>query len=322
MKRESEMKPLQEAIFEYSPDGMFLIDEEGIIRAFNPTMERLTGWKREEVIGKKECLAFFRCRNEAGEAVCSATCPGQTALRREEAVSYRELFLQTRGGTEIAVAASYDTIPASVSGRPYILGIMKEITEKKGEERALRMEALTDGLTGLYNFRYFQRQLEFEIKRAQRYLHPLSLVMVDIDHFKHYNDCHGHSQGNVILEQIAALLRAYTRETNHVARYGGEEFVILLPETEARIAAKAAVRLRRMIQREPFPFQDEQPGGTLTASLGVASFPRDASGAEDLVQCADQALYRAKALGRNRVYWYGISGCTWRYPRFGKEAAG
>jgi len=321
MKRESEMKPLQEAIFEYSPDGMFLIDEEGIIRAFNPAMERLTGWKREEVIGKKECLALFRCRNEAGEAICFANCPGQTALRREEAVSYRELFLQTRWGTEIAVAASYDTIPASVSGRSYILGIMKEMTEKKGEERALRMEAITDGLTGLYNFRYFQRQLEFEIRRAQRYLHPLSLVMVDIDHFKHYNDCHGHPQGNVILERIAALLKTYTRETNHVARYGGEEFVILLPETEARIAARAAVRLRRIIQKEPFPFQDEQPGGNLTASLGVASFPRDASGAEDLVQRADQALYRAKALGRNRVYWYGVSGSTWRYPGFGKEAA-
>lgn len=316
------MKPPQEAIFEYSPDGMFLIDEDGIIQAFNPAMERLTGWKGEEVIGKKECRALFHCRNEAGKAVCAATCPGQTALRKKGAVSYRELFLQTRGGTEIAVAASYDTIPASVSGRPYILGIMKEITEKKGEERALRMEALTDGLTGLYNFRYFQRQLEFEIKRAQRYLHPLSLVMIDIDHFKHYNDSHGHLQGNVILERMAALLRSYTRETNHVARYGGEEFAILLPETEARIAAKAAVRLRRIIQKEPFPFQDEQPGGNLTASIGVASFPMDASDAEDLVQRADEALYRAKALGRNRVYWYGISGATWRYPRFGKETAG
>lgn len=316
------MKPLREVIFEYSPDGMFLIDENGVIQAFNPAMERLTGWKGEEVIGKRGCRALFHCRNEAGEAICAATCPGQMALKKKGAVSYRELFLQTREGREIAVAASYDLIPASVSGRPYILGIMKEITEKKGEERALRMEALTDGLTGLYNFRYFQRQLEFEIKRAERYLHPLSLVMVDIDHFKHYNDCHGHLRGNVILERIAALLKSSTRETNHVARYGGEEFAILLPETEARVAAKAAVRLRRIIQKEPFPFQDEQPGGNLTASLGVASFPMDASDAEDLVQCADQALYRAKALGRNRVYWYGISGSTWRYPRFGKEAAG
>jgi len=316
------MKSLQEAIFEYSPDGMFLVDEEEILRAFNPAMERLTGWKGGEVIGKKECLAFFRCRNEEGEAVCFTPCPGHTALKKGGKVSYRELFLQTREGKEIAVAASYEFIPASVSGRSYILGIMKEITEKKGKERILKAEATTDGLTGLYNFRYFQKQLEFEIKRAQRYLHPLSLIMVDIDHFKHYNDCHGHPQGNVILERIAALLKVYTRETNHVARYGGEEFVILLPETEARIAARAAVRIRRMIQKEPFPFQDKQPGGNLTASLGVASFPMDASGAEDLVQCADQALYRAKALGRNRVYWYGISGCTWRYPRFGKEAAG
>lgn len=313
MERGVEMKPLREVAFEYSPDGMLLIDEEGVIQAFNPAMERLTGWKSEEVIGKRECLALFHCRNEAGEAICSDTCPGQTALRKEEAVSYRELYLQTREGKEVVVAASYDRIPASVSGRSYILGVMKEITEKKGEERALKMEAITDGLTGLYNFRYFQRQLELEIRRAQRYLRPLSLVMVDIDHFKHYNDCHGHLQGNVILERIAALLKAYTRETNHVARYGGEEFAILLPETEARIAAKAAVRLRRIIQKEPFQFQDEQPGGNLTASLGVASFPGDASDSEDLVQCADQALYRAKALGRNRVYWYGISGSTWRY---------
>ncbi len=301
------------SIFQSSPDGILLSDEGLIIRAFNPAMEELTGWKEEEVVGKKTCMMLFQCRTESGEKICPTTCPGRVVLKKEGSVDYREVMFQTKDGQEISVACSHKGLK-SETGEDYVLCILKDMTHKKAEERALKNEAMTDGLTGLYNYRYFKRQLDLEVKRAERYLHPVSLVMVDIDHFKSYNDHHGHLRGNNILERIASLLKTYTRETNLVARYGGEEFMILLPETESKIAAKAAVRMRRMIQKERFPLQEDQPSGNLTISLGVASFPWDAPSAEELVRCADAALYRAKALGRNRVYWYGISRSIGRYP--------
>lgn len=301
------------SVFQSSPDGILLSDEGLIIRAFNPAMEELTGWKEKEVVGKKTCMMLFQCRMENGEALCPTTCPGLCVLKEEGSVDYREVVFQTKDGKEISVACSHKGLK-SETGEDYVLCILKDITHKKAEERALKKEAITDGLTGLYNYRFFKRQLDLEVKRAERYLHPVSLVMVDIDHFKFYNDHHGHLRGNNILERIASLLKTYTRETNLVARYGGEEFMILLPETESKIAAKAAVRMRRMVQKEQFPLQEDQPSGNLTISLGVASFPWDAASAEELLRCADAALYRAKALGRNRVYWYGISRSISRYP--------
>ncbi|MFQ5580882.1 MAG: diguanylate cyclase [Nitrospiria bacterium] len=310
---ESDILSTCRSVFENSPDGILLSDESLVIRAFNPAMEALTGWKEGDVVGKKTCMTLFQCRMEGGEEVCPENCPGLVVLKGEGSVDYREVVFQTKGGREISVACSHKGLKSETGGR-YVLCILKDMTHKKAEERALKKEAITDGLTGLYNYRYFNRQLDLEVKRAERYLHPVSLVMVDIDHFKSYNDHHGHLRGNNILERIAMLLKTYTRETNLVARYGGEEFMILLPETESKIAAKAAVRMRRMIQKERFPLQEDQPSGNLTVSLGVASFPWDAPSAKDLVRCADAALYRAKALGRNRVYWYGISRSIGRYP--------
>ncbi|MFQ5949588.1 MAG: diguanylate cyclase, partial [Nitrospiria bacterium] len=309
------------SIFEYSPDGMFLTDKRLIIQAFNPALEKLTGWKKEEVVGKKTCMNLFHCSDDKGDEVCPGTCPGLIALEKEGSVPYREIMFYTRDGKEVSVASSHKVLRDTDDGEVYILCILKDITLKKAEERALKQEAITDGLTGLYNYRYFRKQLDLEIKRAERYLHPISLLMVDIDNFKYYNDHHGHLRGNNILERIASLLKTYTRETNLVARYGGEEFAVLLPEAEAKIAAKAAVRMRRVIQKELFPFQEDQPSGNLTISLGVASFPWDAPNAQELVRCADAALYRAKALGRNRVYWYGISRSAGRYPYL-REASG
>ncbi len=294
---------LWEAVFENSPDGIFLIDHEGLIRAFNPAMERLTGWGQEEVVGKRECLLIFNCRYADGEMVCRSTCAGLAALANPGSASEAELMLRTKGGKEIVVSASYRFLPIQPG---YAIGVMREITAKKQAEEGIRLQAMTDELTGLYNFRYFRRQLDLEIKRAERYRHPLSLLMLDIDEFKHYNDLHGHPQGNEVLRQLAALLRDNTRETNVVARYGGEEFVVLLPETGKWVAIRTAERLCSMIQDAVFPFEKEQPGGNLTVSLGVASYPWDAEEAEGLIQIADAFLYQAKRQGRNRVLWRKI----------------
>lgn len=296
-----------EAVFEFCPEGLFVIDADGVIQAFNRAMEEMTGWKREEVIGKERCLFLFRCRHEGGEAVCRRDCPGQAAFGLSGRSSHAELILQTREGREIVVSVSYALLPLGPKGSPqaegYVIGVMREITQEKQIERAVEAQAVTDELTGLYNFRYLIQRLPLEIKRAERYHHPLSLIMLDIDYFKNYNDLHGHPQGNEVLKQMARLIRENTRESNIVARYGGDEFVILLPETEKLIAAQAAWRLCAVVRGAFFPYEAEQSGGNLTVSVGMASYPWDAEDGDGLIQVADELLYCAKRQGRNRIRW-------------------
>lgn len=164
-----------------------------------------------------------------------------------------------------------------------------------------RQLAITDALTELYNFGYFWDRLKEERARAERYQRLLSLVLVDIDHFKHYNDNNGHPAGNEVLRRISRIMSEESREVDIVARYGGEELVILSPETNRRHAFLLAERIRQRIADTLFPYRQSQPGGRITVSAGVATYPVDADSAETLVHCADQALYAAKAQGRNVV---------------------
>ncbi len=164
-----------------------------------------------------------------------------------------------------------------------------------------RQLAITDSLTELYNFGYFWDRLKEERARAERYQRLLSLVLVDIDHFKQYNDQNGHPAGNEILKRISRIMSEESREVDIVARYGGEELVVLSPESNRRHAFLLAERIRQRIADTLFPFRQSQPGGRLTVSAGVATYPVDADTEEALVHCADQALYAAKALGRNAV---------------------
>ena len=175
----------------------------------------------------------------------------------------------------------------------------------KEEEHALTYAQLTqmafqDQLSGLANYRYFTRRLKEEMKRAQRYRRLLSLLMLDLDRFKEFNDTHGHLAGNRALEHVSGVLKAEARETDLAARYGGEEFVVLMPETAKHDAMALADRIRASLERSPVELPEAGPQ-QITASVGLATFPRDAPDADALLASADQALYAAKAGGRNRV---------------------
>jgi diguanylate cyclase (GGDEF)-like protein len=161
--------------------------------------------------------------------------------------------------------------------------------------------AITDGLTKVFNHRYFQEQLQREIKRSKRYRHPLSLIMLDIDHFKKYNDYYGHPRGDSILKKMAHILKSTIRETDIVARYGGEEFSIILPETGKPEVKEVARKILEAIEKEEFCGEEVLPGGKFTVSCGIAVFPDDAVTRQDLIDRADQALYEAKQSGRNKV---------------------
>jgi diguanylate cyclase (GGDEF)-like protein len=167
-----------------------------------------------------------------------------------------------------------------------------------------------DGLTGLYNHRFFHDRLRAEIARASRHGHPVSLLFCDIDDFKQYNDRLGHAAGDSLLEEIGRFLRNTEgsrdlliafRGSDVAARYGGEEFVVILPETHAAGALVKAERLRQAVERTPFRGAAAQPLGRVTVSIGVAEYPRDAADKNALIEAADMAMYRAKQLGKNRA---------------------
>lgn len=172
----------------------------------------------------------------------------------------------------------------------------------KLEESRAALEALAthDGLTGLYNHRTFYTLLHEELERAQRFKRPVSLLMLDIDHFKHVNDTHGHPAGDAVITGLSDLLDRQARAIDRVCRYGGEEIMLILPETAADEAGRIAERLRAAVEAQPFDVNRGAPV-RITVSIGVAAWPAQADSAQALVAAADAALYAAKNAGRNRV---------------------
>jgi diguanylate cyclase (GGDEF)-like protein len=161
--------------------------------------------------------------------------------------------------------------------------------------------ATTDGETGLFNKRHFLRTLELECERARRGERSLGLLMIDIDHFKRYNDEHGHPAGDAVLRQVAAMIARTFRRTDLPARYGGEEFAVILPDQDERTTAVAGERLRRTIEALAQPVFDGRQLAPVTISVGAVALPGQETTPERLIQMADLALLRAKRNGRNRV---------------------
>jgi diguanylate cyclase (GGDEF)-like protein len=195
--------------------------------------------------------------------------------------------------------------------------------ELRRTHRKLEEQSRTDGLTGLYNHRYFQERLTAEVARARRFGKPLTLLMIDVDGFKQFNDSFGHPEGDKVLKAFAGLLLSETRsDVDVVARYGGEEFVVLLPETGVGAATVAAERLQDQLAVGQRPAESvaeairmategqtfatsEGVAGRITVSVGIAAYPEQAATALELVTNADRALYMAKRLGKNRTCVYG-----------------
>jgi diguanylate cyclase (GGDEF)-like protein len=161
--------------------------------------------------------------------------------------------------------------------------------------------SVTDELTGLSNYRYLQQRLAEEVVRARRYSKPVSLIMMDVDDFKRFNDSLGHVAGDTALAEIGQILRASVREVDLAARYGGEEFSVVLPETDAAGAYIVAEKIREAIATHVFADHDGVRVTSLSASLGLATFPTHAADLEELLRIADDAVYHAKASGKNRV---------------------
>jgi diguanylate cyclase (GGDEF)-like protein len=183
----------------------------------------------------------------------------------------------------------------------------QKIAELESAKIRLRRLADTDALTSLYNKRYLQEGLRIEVSRSKRYKNSLSMLMVDVDHFKKINDQEGHPTGDSVLQQLATTLVNGVRSIDIVARYGGEEFAVVLPETTQSGAALVAERLRETVERQRFLDDQGEPLHPISISIGIASLDSSLESCEALIKAADDALYEAKRLGRNRCFADGRS---------------
>jgi diguanylate cyclase (GGDEF)-like protein len=205
----------------------------------------------------------------------------------------------------IGVVTSKDAIPDRQE-----LGLFELLARQAGiairnarEFERTQTLSITDGLTGSYNYRFLVDTMRKEIGRANRFAEEFSIIMLDVDGLKEYNDAHGHLRGSAVIRSVAQIVSQKLRSIDMLCKYGGDEFVVVLPRTKKQGAALAAERIRAAIDKHPFP--GERVTGNITASMGIASFPEDGGTVEDLISSADKALYRAKRHGRNQVWISG-----------------
>ncbi len=277
-------------------EGLFVLDRRGRVVFINPEAERLLGWTQKELADRDvhELIHDFQ-----GLGVPAPDCRAFKVLRSGETERVEEDQFFHRDGHGFPV--SYTAAPISRHGD--ITGVVvafQDITERKRLNDKLKYLATHDAVTGLHNRSELERRVDEEVARALRYERSISVFMIDIDHFKRINDRHGHQAGDAALRQLAGFLQKETRQSDYVARYGGEEFIILLPETSLAKARELAERLCEEIAAHPFRLNDDTPI-TLNVSLGVANLPAHGHSDQVLIAAADQAMYRAKNQGRNRV---------------------
>lgn len=249
-------------------------------------------------VGEKKNYVFFKDGTKKGSFLVIPLL-----LRENNPVGVLSLYRKKPNSfteNEISLLEKIATEIAKVIDKTLLFRQTKELS-------------ITDELTGLYNRRHFNERFEREVQRSNRYKRPVTVLMIDIDYFKNFNDINGHLMGDEILKRVAHTLESNIRKSDFLARYGGEEFVVILPEIDKMHAVVVAEKLRSTIEKKRFPKQENQPNKNLTISLGIATFPEDSKEAKVLIDFADRALYKAKAAGRNRIMSYHPSMESNRY---------
>ncbi len=293
---------LLQAIHETSPDGILAVDASGTVVSHNPQL--LDIWRIAP--------SLLPLRPD-GSAVGESDAPllAEVLARVKSPAAFldrvRELYdnpqLDDHCEIELRDGRTLERHSTALwdAGRRYLgrVWFFRDITVQKNHELALIQLSRHDPLTGAANRRYFFERAEEESMRARRYLQPLAVALIDIDHFKQVNDQHGHAAGDQVLRHLTQLSRELLRDADLLARIGGEEFAILMPSTNVHGARKLAERLRQMIAE-----QDVDLGGhrlRVQFSAGVTQLRDEDQSIEDCLRRADEAMYRAKQAGRNRV---------------------
>lgn len=283
-------------LFENVPIACFTVDMEGSIREWNLAAQQLYGYTKEEVLFQPFYARVFRGANASHiHDILQRVMQGSviTGIESEDYDSEGNLHCVIRSVFPIR-NPNREVVGAIVSVVDVTYRVEYE-NQLKAMNQKLQSLAVTDGLTGLHNHRAFQDHLEEQFQAAMRNKQPLALILMDVDHFKQYNDTYGHQAGDEVLRQVAQILLANVREGDFVARYGGEEFVVVLPRTDLESAVAVAERLRRAVESAEWQLRP------VTGSFGVACIRPDMETRQELIEATDQALYQAKKNGRNRV---------------------
>ena len=299
-------KKYLEDILESSVDAIITTDNDWMIGFFSRGGEEMFGYASEKIIGRPLAELFPPDGDEHAALIHQ--------LKSSKRIKHFETSMVKEDGQSMVVDISASVLHRDYGDEGFLL-IIKDIEQRKRLEEELKASniyleklSITDGLTRLFNHRYFQKCLAEEFQRAQRYNTSLSMIMLDLDDFKLVNDTFGHQVGDQVLILLADLIRETVREVDTPARYGGEEFAIILPQTNVDSAIRVAERIKTAVEYSP-RFQEIAPTLRVTASLGLCGFPDpDIKNALDLIRFADKALYRAKNIGKNRVVIGSSSG--------------
>ncbi len=284
-----EQRQLLDVVLNTIDAYIYMKDENRRYRYINTKVANNLGIRPEDAVGKLDSEVVPREWADKFWALDRAVFQSGKAQSAEE----------THVAADGTVLHHWSTkVPIRYEGVPALIGFSTDITEVVRLREQLRQQAITDGLTGLFNRRHFNELTVKELARARRHAHPTALLLLDIDHFKRINDQHGHPMGDAVLERVAALLRSMVRAEDTPARVGGEEFAILLPRTEGTAACQLAERILQALRTD----HGILPGGAaITASAGVVVAREGCDRLETLYAAADEQLYRAKAAGRDRV---------------------
>ncbi|XPV75941.1 MAG: diguanylate cyclase [Desulfovibrio sp.] len=293
---EQEIEKLTLAV-EHSPASILITDSDGEIEYVNQAFERITGYMRDEVVGQKPNLLKSGNQDEPFyQEMWASLLEG----KRWQG----ELLNRRKDGTTIWMNVSISPLKGASGLVTNYVGVMEDISAMKSQQEELRRLASTDELTGIANRRRFMELATYEYRRALRYKESLCLVAFDIDYFKKVNDTYGHDAGDIVLKELASLIKQTIREIDIVARIGGEEFFLILPGISMTVGLEIADRLREIVERHQFNLGETVL--QLTVSFGVSVlFLESPQGVELMIKQADEALYGAKNSGRNCVVPYG-----------------
>ncbi|MFO0910060.1 MAG: sensor domain-containing diguanylate cyclase [Isosphaeraceae bacterium] len=286
-------------LFENLYDGVYFVDRQRRILFWNRGAELITGYSREEVLGRHCHARILDHVDVQGNALCLKQCPLACTIRDGKPRSAR-VFLRHKDGRRIAVDVHIMPLlddDGQTLGGIEIFRDASSAVALEGAYEQLRVLAERDPLTGTANRRHLDVALAHQVELLRRTGIPFSLVLADVDHFKGVNDSYGHATGDRALVRFAEMLLRLSRPSDIVARYGGEEFVVILPGQKIEVASVVAERFRATTpQTAPI----EMRGRMLTASFGITEAVLEDE-ADDVLRRADEALYRAKHGGRNRV---------------------
>jgi diguanylate cyclase (GGDEF)-like protein/PAS domain S-box-containing protein len=299
-------------LMQYLVVPTFVLDHEGKVLIWNKACERLTGLPADEVIGTREhwqgfydtprpCLSDLIVQNRLEDIEALYVAHDETA-GKAFGVHAENWCVMPRLGTQLYLAIDAGPIFDAQGKLLAVVETLRDMTVQKKAQLELEQLATHDGLTGIVNRRGFDEKIQAEWSRESRNQLPLSLIMVDVDHFKRFNDTYGHQMGDDCLKQLAAVLsESILRPTDLVARYGGEEFAVIMPSIDEQGAGAVAQRIAEKLAVRAIPHSGNEGVGRVTVSMGIATMtPTQSKSPDDLILLADRALYQAKKDGRNR----------------------